>query len=212
MANKDQRETNGSDGVGVSQTTIDAEGNLIVTLTNGTEINAGQVGNSNGTLKLSKNSAVFDYTGGTGSVDIQSDTNWTGEFPFDSWLTSATPIGEYGEFTGNGNQTFTFEVAELTGNMPRETRVRFESASGPISGWDFTIRQEPAFHPWQQLGTDIDGEAADDYSGWSVALSADGSTVAIGAIANDGNGSERAAGHVSVSYQYDGSSLAAARR
>ena len=41
---------------------------------------------------------------------------------------------------------------------------------------------------WQQLGTDIDGEAADDYSGYSVSLSADGSTVAIGAPSNDGNG------------------------
>ena len=38
----------------------------------------------------------------------------------------------------------------------------------------------------QQLGADIDGEAADDYSGQSVSLSADGSVVAIGATANDG--------------------------
>ena len=47
---------------------------------------------------------------------------------------------------------------------------------------------------WVQMGTDIHGEAADDYSGWSVSLSADGNTVAIGAYANDGNGS--LAGHV----------------
>jgi len=47
---------------------------------------------------------------------------------------------------------------------------------------------------WQQLGTDIDGEAAGDGSGWSASLSADGSTVAIGAIGNDGNGDD--SGHV----------------
>ena len=35
---------------------------------------------------------------------------------------------------------------------------------------------------------DIDGEASDDYSGKSVSLSSDGSVVAIGAEANDGNG------------------------
>ena len=35
---------------------------------------------------------------------------------------------------------------------------------------------------WRQLGDDIDGEAADDQSGCSVSLSADGSIVAIGAI------------------------------
>ena len=43
---------------------------------------------------------------------------------------------------------------------------------------------------WVQRGSDIDGEAADDYSGSSVSLSADGSMVAIGAYRNDGNGSD----------------------
>ena len=39
-----------------------------------------------------------------------------------------------------------------------------------------------------QKGSDIDGEADIDQSGYSVSLSSDGSTVAIGAIRNDGNG------------------------
>ena len=42
--------------------------------------------------------------------------------------------------------------------------------------------------PWQQVGSDIDGEAAHDWSGYSVSLSDDGSIVAIGAYGNDGNG------------------------
>ena len=41
---------------------------------------------------------------------------------------------------------------------------------------------------WTQVGSDIDGEAAYDKSGWSVSLSSDGSIVAIGANRNDGNG------------------------
>jgi len=49
---------------------------------------------------------------------------------------------------------------------------------------------------WQQKGTDIDGEAADDYSGYSVSLSSDGTIVAIGAPYNDGTGA--GAGHVRV--------------
>ena len=49
---------------------------------------------------------------------------------------------------------------------------------------------------WTQLGSDIDGEAASDYSGYSVSLSSDGSIVAIGARYNDGNGTD--AGHVRV--------------
>ncbi len=57
---------------------------------------------------------------------------------------------------------------------------------------------------WAQLGSDIDGEAAvDDYSGWSVALSSDGNSVAIGAYGNDGNGIR--AGHVRI-YRWNGAS------
>ena len=47
-----------------------------------------------------------------------------------------------------------------------------------------------------QLGSDIDGEAAGDNSGWSVSLSSDGTILAIGAPLNDETGS--AAGHVRV--------------
>jgi 6-phosphogluconolactonase (cycloisomerase 2 family) len=49
---------------------------------------------------------------------------------------------------------------------------------------------------WTQVGQDIDGEAAADQSGWSVAMSADGKHVAIGARYNGGNGSN--SGHVRV--------------
>ena len=55
---------------------------------------------------------------------------------------------------------------------------------------------------WVQLGSDLDGEAAGDHSGQSVSMSADGSVLAIGASANDGNGDN--AGHVRI-YEYDDS-------
>lgn len=56
---------------------------------------------------------------------------------------------------------------------------------------------------WSQKGVDIDGEAADDACGVSTTINADGSMVAIGAIYNDGNGSN--AGHVRV-YEWSGTS------
>ena len=40
---------------------------------------------------------------------------------------------------------------------------------------------------WTKIGADIDGEAASDNSGFSVSLSSDGTTVAIGARNNDGS-------------------------
>ena len=49
---------------------------------------------------------------------------------------------------------------------------------------------------WTQVGSDIDGEALNDESGFSVSLSSDGTTVAIGARSNDGNGAQ--SGHVRV--------------
>ena len=54
---------------------------------------------------------------------------------------------------------------------------------------------------WTQLGQDIDGESSNDWSGYVVSLSADGSRVAITAINNDGNGNN--SGHTRV-YQWSG--------
>jgi hypothetical protein len=40
---------------------------------------------------------------------------------------------------------------------------------------------------WSQIGEDLDGEAADDYQGWSVSLSSNGLTLAVGAYGHDSN-------------------------
>jgi hypothetical protein len=57
---------------------------------------------------------------------------------------------------------------------------------------------------WTQIGVDLDGEAAGDYFGTSVALSSDGTRLAVGAILNDGTGTD--AGHVRVFEYHQGSS------
>jgi LPXTG-motif cell wall-anchored protein len=49
---------------------------------------------------------------------------------------------------------------------------------------------------WTQTGTDIDGEAAGDASGYSVAMSTNGSRIAIGALWNDNDSAD--IGHVRV--------------
>ena len=59
---------------------------------------------------------------------------------------------------------------------------------------------------WTRLGGDIDGEAAGDQSGWSVALSADGTTVAIGAAYNNNTAGTNNTGHVRV-YKYNPTKL-----
>ena len=54
---------------------------------------------------------------------------------------------------------------------------------------------------WAKLGGDIVGEAVGDNSGYSVALSSDGTRVAIGAVGSDGNGT--GAGQVRI-YDWNG--------
>ena len=71
------------------------------------------------------------------------------------------------------------------GNGSNSGHVRlFTKISDPVLGT----------YTWTQIGQDIDGETANDYSGRSVSLSSDGNTVAIGSRVNDGNGSN--SGHV----------------
>lgn len=72
----------------------------------------------------------------------------------------------------------------------------------PSSKFSLVPSTLPSMHPsitgysWIQVGSDIDGESDHDLCGYSVSLSADGKSVAIGAIHNDGNGSD--SGHVRV--------------
>jgi hypothetical protein len=72
------------------------------------------------------------------------------------------------------------------------------SNAGHVRVYDWDTVSTP--NQWIQRGTDIDGEAESDNSGWSVSLSSDGNTVAVGAINNDGNGSN--SGHARV-YDWD---------
>lgn len=58
---------------------------------------------------------------------------------------------------------------------------------------------------WVKKGQDIDGEAPEDASGYDVSMNGDGSVVAIGAIYNDGGGTN--SGHVRI-YSWNGSSWA----
>ena len=83
-------------------------------------------------------------------------------------------------------QSYVNNFMDVSGNF----KVRNEVTSGGAS--------------WTQLGGDLDGEAASDYSGTSVSINSDGTIVAVGAPYNDGNGTWNA-GHVRV-YEYSGGS------
>ena len=67
----------------------------------------------------------------------------------------------------------------------------------------------PSFWPtsifssdWIQVGSDIDGEESEDWSGYSISISPDGRTVAVGAPNNKSIGNGVYYGHVRV-YRFD---------
>jgi len=83
------------------------------------------------------------------------------------------------------------------GSYPGEVR-EYGSYAGHVRVYQYNNNvNDPS---WIQMGPDIDGEARDDYSGYSVSLNATGNILAIGAPYNDGGGNN--SGHVRV-YQYN---------
>ena len=113
---------------------------------------------------------VYDYNGSTWTqlgldIDGEADNDWSGNSVAMSADGTRIAIGAYGN-DGNGVN------------------------SGHVRVYDYDGTN------WIQVGGDVDGEAAGDNSGWSVAMSADGTRIAIGAQFNGGNGVE--SGHVRV--------------
>ena len=86
---------------------------------------------------------------------------------------------------GNGADSGHVRVYKYTPSKTVAVTTQADASFGPIG--------------WNRLGGDIDGEAANDQSGTTIRLSADGTIVAIGAVNNDGNGAD--SGHVRV-YKY----------
>ena len=106
---------------------------------------------------------------------------------------TATAASDYTAASGTvtiaaGATTQTFTVPILVDTLDEENETATITLSNPTNA---TIPLSAT-----QIGSNLDGEAANDRNGHSVAISEDGSIVAIGAYLNDGNGTN--AGHVRV--------------
>ena len=156
--------------------------------------------------------AAGDYSGH--SVSLSSDGN-------------TVAIGARNN-DGNGNASGHVRIYNFNGNSWQQIGQDIDGESTQLSGYSVSLSSDgntvaigAVFdddnglysghvriynfngNSWQQIGQDIDGEATDDYSGWSVSLSSDGNIVAVGAIRNDGNGNQ--SGHVRIYYFNDNS-------
>ena len=185
-----------ADNFSGSSVSLSASGNIVAIGANYNSdggIGAGQVRvyirNSS---KLSSNSlgpAGWDQIGGDidgeNAYDESGGTVWNQEsikLSADGTIIVIGAVGNDGNGTNSGHaRVYRYNPNKSTA-QPNQSLAGF----GP-AGWD-------------RLGADIDGEAVNDYSGYSVSLSADGTIVSIGAWANDGNGGD--SGHVRV-YRYN---------
>ena len=83
------------------------------------------------------------------------------------------------------------------GNTIAVGSILNDGVNGLNSGSCRVFTRTTAEEAWIQKGVDIDGEAAQDYSGWDVSLSADGDRLVIGAVFND-DGVNENTGHVRI--------------
>ena len=152
--------------------------------------------------------AAGDQFGGSVSLSSDGDTIAIGGHANDGNGTDAGHVRIYKSVSGTWTQMGSDIDGEAAGDQSgRCVSLSSDGSTVAIGGHRNNGNGTDAGHvriyksvsgTWSQMGSDIDGEAAGDQSGYlaSVSLSSDGSTVAIGAKFNDGNGAD--AGHVRV--------------
>lgn len=113
---------------------------------------------------------IYENIGGTWT-QLGQDINGVSEFESSGFRVALSEVGNIVAISALGDTT----------NGEDSGQVRIYENIGGV---------------WTQIGEDINGEATDDYSGWSIALSASGNIIAIGGVWNDGNGNN--SGHVRI--------------
>jgi Flp pilus assembly pilin Flp len=96
-----------------------------------------------------------------------------------------------GEVVGD---LFGYAVSLSAGGNTLVVSARNHSSSATNAGRTYIFRNQGG--TWVQIGSSIDGETADDFSGRSLHISSDASTISIGSPSNNGNGAS--SGHVRV--------------
>jgi hypothetical protein len=192
-----------SDQSGIS-VTLSADGTVVAI---GANYNTGVNGSSSGQVRVYKYDATKTTAQTNQSLANFGPVGWNrlggdidGEKANDNsgQSVSLSADGTVVAIGANGN--------DASGNLLADAghvRVYKYNATKTTAQWSDQSLSNYGPAGWNRLGGDIDGEAAGDYSGWSVSLSSDGTIVAIGAIYNDASGNLLSnAGHVRV-YKYD---------
>jgi len=154
--------------------------------------------------------AIYDYSGFSVSINAVGDRVAIGAIGNDDngSLSGHTKIYEYSNGTWtqlgqniNGEAMSDYGGYSVSINATGDRiaiGAPYNDGNGLSSGHARIYEYDGTY--WTQLGQDINGEAANDYSGFSVSINAAGDRVAIGAFGNDDNGF--LSGHTRI-YEYD---------
>ena len=141
-------------------------------------------------VSMSANGATFV----AGALNNGSGT--VGVYKFNSIINNYAQVGSsiVGEAAGD---EFGYSVSMSGDGTTFAVGARLNNGmNGSDTGHARVYKFNSTINTYTQVGLDIDGEAADDYFGESVSISADGNTFIVGAPLNDGNGAF--SGHVRV--------------
>jgi hypothetical protein len=154
--------------------------------------------------------AIWDWSGAAVSMSSDGNTLAIGAYENDGTAIDAGHVRVYewsGSWTQKGNDIDGEAASDLSGwsvSMSSDGNTlaigSFVNDGAAINAGHVRVYEWSG--SWVQKGNDIDGEAAEDWSGWSVSMSSDGNTLAIGAPGNDVLG--LIAGYVRV-YSWSGS-------
>jgi uncharacterized protein YjbI with pentapeptide repeats len=178
---------------------LSGDGTIVAIGANYNDGNTGDVNDNRGHVR------VFEYTNDSwsqlgGAIDGEAARDESGYSVSLSSDGSIVAIGARYNDGNTGNDSGhvrVYEWKEFTGgNYHYSNQTQDSNQTKPLIITPNNVAPTNGNSYWTQMGSDIDGEAAYDYSGWSVSLSNNGDIVAIGAYGNDGNGST--SGHVRV--------------
>jgi len=202
-----------------AEAAADYSGFSVSLSSNGSRLAIGAIWNRN----YSGHARVYQWSG-TDWIQLGADIDGEVAGDHSGWSVSLSSDGNRlaigaDENDGNGSASGHVRVYQWSGTDWTQLGADIDGeAAGDHSGWSVSLSSDGnrlaigapwnrgssghtrVYHwsgsTWVQLGTDIDGEATDDYSGISVSLSTDSNRLAIGAPSNDGNGEN--SGHVRV--------------
>jgi len=193
---------------------MDLFGEPVVISSNGTRIASGAIGNG----ENSGHVRVFDLIGGNweqvgSDIDGENSGDASGFSVSLSSSGNRIAIGAPSNDIGGVDTGYVRIFDLIDGNWVQIGSSIEGENSGDLSGYSVSLSSEGnriaisaiinngngevsghvrifdfSEGNWIQLGSDIDGEAEYDYSGYSIGLSANGDKLIIGAFQNDGNG------------------------